>query len=83
MAEILTANLEKIKGSNILETLGLRSGKYILLSAHREENIDSEANFLALMQAVNALAETYESAVPGTKKHKHTKKMREHGFCML
>ena len=63
MAEILTANLEKIKGSNILETLGLQSGKYILLSAHREENIDTEKNFFALMNAVNAMAEQYDMPV--------------------
>ena len=59
MAEVLTANIEKIKNSRVLKTLGLESGRYILLSAHREENIDIENNFLALMNAVNAMAETY------------------------
>jgi len=59
MAEVLAANLAKIKASNILTTLGLEEGKYILLSAHREENIDIEDNFLALMNAVNAMAEIY------------------------
>ena len=60
MAEVLSANLEKIKNSKILDTLALEKGKYILLSAHREENIDDEQNFMALMNAVNAMAETYK-----------------------
>ena len=63
MAEVLTANLEKIKQSKVLDTLELKKGRYILLSAHREENIDIEENFLALMNAVNAMAETYQMPV--------------------
>lgn len=63
MAEVLHANLEKIKASAILEKLGLSKGKYILLSAHREENIDAEANFFSLMNAVNAMAETYDMPI--------------------
>jgi UDP-N-acetylglucosamine 2-epimerase (non-hydrolysing) len=63
MAEVLTANLTKIKSSSILETLGLEKGKYILLSAHREENIDIENNFFGLMNAVNAMAEIYDMPV--------------------
>ena len=63
MAEVLTANLEKIKQSKVLDTLELKKGRYILLSAHREENIDIEDNFLALMNAVNAMAETYQMPV--------------------
>lgn len=63
MAEVLTANLEKIKGSHVLEKLGLEPGKYILLSAHREENIDNESNFFELMNAVNAMAEKYQIPV--------------------
>lgn len=63
MAEVLTANMEKIKSSKVLAALGLEKGKYVLLSAHREENIDIEENFLALMNAVNALAETYDLPV--------------------
>lgn len=59
MAEVLSANIEKIKASSALKTLGLEKGKYILLSAHREENIDQEENFLSLMEAVNSMAEAY------------------------
>lgn len=60
MAEVLSANIEKIKNSNALDTLELEKGKYILLSAHREENIDNENNFLELMNAVNTMAEEYQ-----------------------
>ncbi|MEG1912333.1 MAG: UDP-N-acetylglucosamine 2-epimerase (non-hydrolyzing) [Cloacibacillus sp.] len=63
MAEVLAANLHKIESSSILETLGLEKQKYILLSAHREENIDIEKNFFALMNAVNAMAERYDMPV--------------------
>lgn len=63
MAEVLHASLDKIKQSKVLEKLGLEEKKYILLSAHREENIDQEKNFLALMNAVNAMAETYQMPV--------------------
>ncbi|OQB14348.1 MAG: UDP-2,3-diacetamido-2,3-dideoxy-D-glucuronate 2-epimerase [Firmicutes bacterium ADurb.Bin193] len=63
MAEVLTANLDKINKSKVVEELGLEKGKYILLSAHREENIDIEDNFFALMNAVNAMAEDYDMPV--------------------
>lgn len=63
MAEVLSAHFDKIKRSDILETLGLEKGKYILLSAHREENIDQEKNFFALMETVNCMAETYQMPV--------------------
>jgi len=63
MPEVLTANLDGIKSSRILEKLGLEAGKYILLSAHREENIDIEKNFFPLMNAINKLAETYNMPV--------------------
>ena len=55
MAEVLHMNLDKIRKSDVLERLGLEKDKYILLSAHREENIDSEQNFLSLFTAINAL----------------------------
>ena len=57
MAEVLRGNLEKIQASDVLQRLGLEKDKYILLSAHREENIDTEKNFLSLFTAINALAE--------------------------
>ena len=63
MAEVLKAKLDKIKQSNILDKLGLKKGKYILLSAHREENIDNENNFFNLMNAVNAMAEKYDMPI--------------------
>ncbi len=63
MAEVLRANLEKIKASDILTKLGLQKKKYILLSAHREENIDTEKNFFSLMNAVNAMAEKYDMPI--------------------
>ena len=63
MAEVLHENLQQIKDSDILQRLGLEKGKYILLSAHREENIDTEANFFNLMNAVNAMAEKYDMPI--------------------
>lgn len=74
MAEVLTNCQEKIESSTVLEKLGLQAGKYILLSAHREENIDIEANFFSLMNAVNAMAENYDMPIlyschPRSKKH--------------
>lgn len=63
MSEVLTTNIDKIRKSNVLDMLGLEKGKYILLSAHREENIDNEANFFALMSAVNAMAKIYDVPV--------------------
>ena len=59
MAEVLRANLKQIQASKVLEELGLKKGKYILLSAHREENIDNEKNFFSLMNAINSMAEKY------------------------
>ncbi len=63
MAEVLTANFDKIKESDIVKRLGLEKKKYILLSAHREENIDTEKNFFSLMNAVNAMAEKYDMPI--------------------
>ena len=63
MAEVLHNNLADIKASRILEKLGLEKGKYILLSAHREENIDTEKNFLSLFNAINAMAEKYDMPI--------------------
>ena len=63
MAEVLRGALPQIEASTILSDLGLEKGKYILLSAHREENIDIEDNFISLMNAVNELARTYDMPV--------------------
>ena len=63
MAEVLHANLEKIEASDIHQRLGLEKGKYILLSAHREENIDTEENFRSLFTAINAMAAQYDMPV--------------------
>ncbi|MBO5360746.1 MAG: UDP-N-acetylglucosamine 2-epimerase (non-hydrolyzing) [Clostridia bacterium] len=63
MAEVLNANLDKILSSNILEKLSLEEKKYILLSAHREENIDTEKNFRSLFGALNSLAEKYDMPI--------------------
>lgn len=81
MAEVLSANLEKIRDSRVLEKLGLEKGKYILLSAHREENIDAEANFFSLMNAVNAMAAHYDMPVlyschPRSKKYIEQRKFQ-------
>ena len=63
MAEVLHANLAEIEASDVHERLGLEKGKYILLSAHREENIDTEKNFLSLFNAINAIAEKYDMPI--------------------
>ncbi len=74
MAEILDKYKDSIEKSNVLSELGLESGKYILLSAHREENIDIESNFFSLMNAINSLAEIYDMPIlyschPRSKKY--------------
>ena len=63
MAEVLRMNLDKIQASDVHERLGLEKGKYILLSAHREENIDTEKNFLSLFNAINEMAEKYDMPI--------------------
>ena len=60
MAEVLEKNRQAINNSNVLDVLGLDQGKYILVSAHREENIDNEKNFFSLMEALNGIAEKYQ-----------------------
>lgn len=60
MAEVLNENRRQVEASDVLDRLGLHKGEYILLSAHREENIDIERNFLSLMNAVNSMAEKYD-----------------------
>ena len=80
MAEVLKVNKEKIDGSKVLETLGLEKGKYILLSAHREENIDNENNFMNLMNAVNAMAENYDLPVIYSTHPRSKKFIEQRGF---
>ena len=63
MAEVLHNNLDSIKASNVLDRLGLEKGKYILLSAHREENIDTEKNFISLFTAINKMAQKYDMPI--------------------
>lgn len=80
MAEVLHANLEQIKSSNILKKLGLEKGKYILLSAHREENIDNETNFFNLMNAINAMAEKYDMPILYSCHPRSAKYIEQRGF---
>ena len=80
MAEVLHDNLEQIKASDVLERLGLEKGKYILLSAHREENIDTEANFFNLMNAVNAMAEKYDMPILYSCHPRSKKFIEQRGF---
>ncbi len=80
MAEVLSANIDKINESKIVEKLGLLKGKYILLSAHREENIDIESNFLSLMNAVNAMAENYDMPILYSCHPRSKKYIEQRGF---
>lgn len=80
MAEVLTANIVKIQSSNILENLGLEKGKYILLSAHREENIDNEQNFSSLMNAVNVMAENFDMPIIYSMHPRSAKFIQQRGF---
>ena len=80
MAEVLHENLEQIKSSDILSRLGLKKGKYILLSAHREENIDTEQNFFNLMNAVNAMAEKYDMPILYSCHPRSAKFIKERNF---
>ena len=80
MAEVLHANLEEIEKSDILEKLGLQPRKYMLLSAHREENIDTEKNFLSLFNAINALAEKYNMPILYSCHPRSRKRLEESGF---
>lgn len=80
MAEVLHNNLSEIEASDIHERLGLEKGKYILLSAHREENIDTEKNFLSLFNAVNKMAEKYDMPVLYSCHPRSKKKLEASGF---
>ena len=80
MAEVLTNNLEQIQGSDIHERLGLEKGKYILLSAHREENIDTEKNFTSLFTAINEMAEKYDMPILYSCHPRSRKRLEASGF---
>ena len=80
MAEVLSKNLEGIENSEILAKLGLNKGKYILLSAHREENIDTEKNFNSLFNAINAMAEKYDMPILYSCHPRSKKRLEESGF---
>lgn len=82
MAEVLHSNLEEIESSEILEKLGLLPKKYILLSAHREENIDTEKNFLSLFSAINKLAEKYDMPILYSCHPRSKKRIEESGFML-
>ena len=80
MAEVLHNNLEQIKSSKILEKLNLKEKGYILLSAHREENIDTEKNFLSLFNAINKMAEKYDMPILYSCHPRSKKRLKESGF---
>ncbi|MDD6186434.1 MAG: UDP-N-acetylglucosamine 2-epimerase (non-hydrolyzing) [Oscillospiraceae bacterium] len=80
MAEVLHANLDKIEKSDVLTRLGLEKGKYILLSAHREENIDTEKNFTNLMNAVNRMAQKYDMPILYSCHPRSAKFIEKRGF---
>ena len=80
MAEVLRANLERIEASDIHKRLGLTKGQYILLSAHREENIDTDANFAALFTAINAMAEKYDIPILYSCHPRSRKRLEATGF---
>ena len=80
MREVLARALPSIESSDVLARLGLEKGKYILVSAHREENIDIEQNFLSLMQAINHIAETYQVPVIYSTHPRSMKFIKQRGF---
>ena len=80
MREVLDDNIEKIDASDVLERLGLKKKGYILLSAHREENIDIEKNFFELMNAVNAMAEKYDMPIIYSTHPRSKKFIEQRGF---
>lgn len=82
MAEVLRNNLPEIEKSNIHERLGLTKGRYILLSAHREENIDTEKNFLSLFNAINAMAEKYDMPILYSCHPRSRKRLEASGFVL-
>ena len=82
MAEVLHANLKDIEASDILDRLNLIPKKYILLSDHREENIDTEKNFLSLFNAINSLAEKYNMPILYSCHPRSKKRLEASGFVL-
>ena len=82
MAEVLHRNLPKIEASDIHTRLGLEKGRYILLSAHREENIDTEKNFLSLFNAINAMAKKYDMPILYSCHPRSKKRIEATGFVL-
>ena len=82
MAEVLRNNLSEIESSDIHKRLGLSKGKYILLSAHREENIDTEKNFLSLFTAINKMAEKYDMPILYSCHPRSRKRLESSGFVL-
>lgn len=82
MAEVLTENLQAIQSSDIHNRLGLEKGKYILLSAHREENIDTEKNFTSLFTAINKMAEKYDMPILYSCHPRSRKRLEASGFAL-
>ena len=82
MAEVLHQNLAEIEASDIHQRLGLEKGKYILLSAHREENIDTEKNFLSLFGAINKMAEKYDMPILYSCHPRSRKRLEASGFVL-
>lgn len=80
MAEVLRANLKEIQESDIHNRLGLQKGRYILLSAHREENIDTDKNFLSLFGAINKMAERYDMPILYSCHPRSKKRLEQSGF---
>ena len=80
MAEVLDEHMDSINGSEVLSRLGLESGKYMLLSAHREENIDNEKTFTSLMTAINKAAETYNMPIVYSTHPRSLKRIEQSGF---
>ena len=82
MAEVLHANLTEIESSDVHSKLGLEKGKYMLLSAHREENIDTEKNFLSLFTAINSIAEKYDMPILYSCHPRSRKRLETTGFVL-
>ena len=82
MAEVLSNNLAEIEASDVHNRLGLEKGKYILLSAHREENIDTEKNFISLFTAINKMAEKYDMPILYSCHPRSRKRLESSGFIL-